>query len=100
MKMSEQALAKMNSINPDSVLSHELSAEVMESMNNYDGAVVELKKAVEMAPQKPGTHFKLGEAPRPMGCCARPVPGGTRSRPPGIVRLIEGAAFPEQSSLF
>ena len=64
MKLSEQALAKMNSIDPDSVLSHELSAEVMESMNNYDGAVVELKKAVEMDPQKPGTHFKLGEAYR------------------------------------
>ena len=34
----------------------------MEAMNNYDGAVVELKKAVEMAPQRPGTHYKLGDA--------------------------------------
>jgi tetratricopeptide (TPR) repeat protein len=31
-------------------------------MNNYDGAVVELKKAVDMAPQRPGTHYKLGDA--------------------------------------
>lgn len=62
MKLSENSLAKMNAVDPNSVLSHELSAEVMESMNNYDGALVELKKAVEMAPQRPGTHYKLGDA--------------------------------------
>jgi tetratricopeptide (TPR) repeat protein len=62
MKLSEESLAKMNVIDPDSVLSHELSAEVMESMNNYDGALVELKKAIEMAPQRLGTHYKLGDA--------------------------------------
>ena len=62
MRLSEEALAKMNAIDPNSVLSHQLSAEVMESMNNYDGAVVELKKAVDMSPRLPGNHFKLGEA--------------------------------------
>jgi len=62
MKLSEQALATMNSIDPNSVVAHELSAEMMEAMNNYDGAVVELKKAVEMAPQRAGTHYKLGDA--------------------------------------
>jgi len=62
MQMSEQALARMNAIDPNSVLAHQLSAEVMESMNNYDGAVVELKKAVDLAPQKPGNHYKLGDA--------------------------------------
>jgi len=62
MKLSEQSLAKMNSIDPNSVFAHELSAEMMAAMNNYDGAVVELKKAVEMAPQRPGTHYKLGDA--------------------------------------
>jgi tetratricopeptide (TPR) repeat protein len=62
MKLSEEALAKMNAIDPNSVLAHELSGEMMEAMNNYDGAVVELKKAVEMAPRQPGTHYKLGDA--------------------------------------
>lgn len=62
MQMSEKALAKMNAIDPDSVLSHQLSGEVMESMNNYEGAVVQLKKAVEMAPRLPGNHYKLGDA--------------------------------------
>lgn len=62
MKLSEQAMAKMNAIDPQSVLAHELSAEMMEAMNNYDGAVVELQKAVEMAPRRPGTHYKLADA--------------------------------------
>jgi tetratricopeptide (TPR) repeat protein len=62
MKLSEQDLARMNAIDPHSVLAHELSGEMMEAMNNYDGAVVELKKAVEMAPQRPGAHYKLGDA--------------------------------------
>jgi tetratricopeptide (TPR) repeat protein len=62
MKLSEHALAKMNAIDPQSVMAHELSGEMMEAMNNYDGAVVELKKAVEMAPHEPGTHYKLGDA--------------------------------------
>ncbi|MGO4881025.1 MAG: tetratricopeptide repeat protein [Bryobacteraceae bacterium] len=62
MKLSEQDLARMNAIDPNSVLSYELSAETMEAMKNYDGAVVQLKKAVEMAPRRPGTHYKLGDA--------------------------------------
>ncbi len=62
MNLSEQSLTKMNAINPNSPLSHALSAEVMESMNNYDGAVAEFKKAVDMAPHEPGMHYKLGDA--------------------------------------
>jgi tetratricopeptide (TPR) repeat protein len=62
MQLSEQALSKMNAIDPNSVLVHEMSGEIMESMKNYDGAVVEYKKAVGMSPQQPGTHYKLGNA--------------------------------------
>jgi tetratricopeptide (TPR) repeat protein len=60
MRLSEQALSKMNSINPDSELVHEMSGEIMESMKNYDGALFEYKKAADLEPQKPGIHFKLG----------------------------------------
>ena len=60
MKLSEQALTKMNAIDPNSLLVHELSGEIMESMKNYDGALVEYKKAVQMAPKQPGTHYFLG----------------------------------------
>jgi tetratricopeptide (TPR) repeat protein len=62
MKLSEQALSRLNEIDPNSVWAHEISGEVMESMKNYDGALMEYKKAVEMAPQKSGTHYLLGNA--------------------------------------
>ncbi len=61
MQLSEGALAKINELNPDSVWAHEISAELMESMKNYDGAIVEWKKAIEAAPRQPGIHFKLGD---------------------------------------
>jgi tetratricopeptide (TPR) repeat protein len=62
MKLSEQALSKLNEIDPNSVWAHEISGEIMESMKNYDGALMEYKKAVEMAPEQAGTHYLLGNA--------------------------------------
>jgi predicted Zn-dependent protease len=61
MQLSEDALGKINQIDPNSVWAHEISAELMESMKNYDGAIVEYKKAIEVAPRQPGVHFKLGD---------------------------------------
>ena len=52
----------MNEIDPESVWVHEISGEVMESMKNYEGAVLEYKKAVELAPQQAGTHYLLANA--------------------------------------
>jgi tetratricopeptide (TPR) repeat protein len=62
MKLSEQALAKLNQLDSNSVWVHEISGEIMASMKNYDGALIEFKKAVEMAPTQAGTHFELGNA--------------------------------------
>jgi tetratricopeptide (TPR) repeat protein len=62
MKLSEQALSNLNAIDPDSPYSHQISGEVMEGMKNFDGAILEYKKAVELAPQQPGTHYSLGNA--------------------------------------
>jgi len=62
MKLSEEALTKLNSLDANSVWVHEISGEVMESMKNYDGALLEYKKALEAAPQQAGTHYHLGNA--------------------------------------
>jgi tetratricopeptide (TPR) repeat protein len=62
MKLSEQALSKLNEIDSNSVWAHEISGEIMESMKNYDGALLEYKKAVEMAPDQAGTHYMLANA--------------------------------------
>jgi tetratricopeptide (TPR) repeat protein len=62
MQLSERALSQLHAIDPNSVFSHEVSGDVMASMKNYDGAIIEYKKAVEIAPSQPSTHYKLGDA--------------------------------------
>jgi tetratricopeptide (TPR) repeat protein len=62
LRMSENALKKINEIDPDSVVAHEIAGEIDESMHNYDLALVEYKKAIDMAPQQPGTHMHMGDA--------------------------------------
>ena len=62
MQLSETAFAKVDAINPNSVLSHEIRGDVMASMKNFDGALIEYKKAVDIAPHQPGTHDKLADA--------------------------------------
>jgi tetratricopeptide (TPR) repeat protein len=62
LQLSEDSLKKINEIDPDSVVSHEIAGEIDESMHNYDLALVEYKKAVDMAPQAAGTHMHMGDA--------------------------------------
>lgn len=67
LQMSEDALGKVNQIDPNSFVAHEVAGEIDESMHNYDGALVEFKKAVELAPQQAGTHLRLGNVYWVMG---------------------------------
>lgn len=60
MERSKQALARMNAIDPDSALAHQVQGEIMEGMKNYDGALVAYKKSVDRAPDRPGAHYRLG----------------------------------------
>jgi tetratricopeptide (TPR) repeat protein len=62
LQMSQDSLAKINAIDPDSVVAHEISGEIDESMHNYDLALVEYKKAVDLAPKEPGTHMHMANA--------------------------------------
>jgi tetratricopeptide (TPR) repeat protein len=62
LQLSEDALGRIRQIDPNSVTSHEVAGEIDESMHNYDGALVEYKKAVDLAPQQPGTHDHMGNA--------------------------------------
>jgi len=67
LNLSEDALGKVNQIDPNSFVAHEVAGEIDESMHNYDGALVEFKKAVELAPQQAGTHLRLGNVYWVMG---------------------------------
>ncbi len=60
LQLSETALGKIREIDPDSVTAHEVAGEIDESMHNYDGALAEYNRAVQLAPNQPGTHYRLG----------------------------------------
>jgi tetratricopeptide (TPR) repeat protein len=60
LQLSEDALGKINQIDPNSVTAHIVAGEIDESMHNYDGALVEYKKAADLAPQQAGTHEHMG----------------------------------------
>jgi tetratricopeptide (TPR) repeat protein len=62
LQMSQDSLKKINEIDPNSVVAHEITGEIDESMHNYDVALVEYKKAVDMAPQQAGTHMHMANA--------------------------------------
>jgi tetratricopeptide (TPR) repeat protein len=62
LQMSQDALGKINQIDANSVVAHEIAGEIDESMHNYDSALVEYKKGVDMAPDKPGTHMHMANA--------------------------------------
>ena len=67
LQMSEDTLGEINRIDPNSYVAHEVAGEIDEDMRNYDGALVEFKKAVDLAPQQPGTHLRLGNVYWVMG---------------------------------
>jgi tetratricopeptide (TPR) repeat protein len=60
LQLSQDALGRINQIDPNSVTAHIVAGEIDESMRNYDGALVEYKKAIDLAPQQPGTHEHMG----------------------------------------
>ena len=62
LQLSEATLSKIPAIDPNSVTAHEVTGEIDESMRNYDGALAEYSKAVQLAPNQPGTHYRLGTA--------------------------------------
>lgn len=59
MQLSQNALAKTNEIDPDSVIAHQLAGEIDESMHNYDLALAEYTKALHLAPKASGMHLRV-----------------------------------------
>jgi predicted Zn-dependent protease len=62
LQLSEDSLTRINQIDPNSVVAHEVTGEIDESMHNYDGALVEYKKAVDLAPERSSAHLHIANA--------------------------------------
>jgi tetratricopeptide (TPR) repeat protein len=62
MKAFNDTTLAMFQRSPASYRVHELSAEIFEVESRYDEAVAEYRKAIEVNPQAPDLHFRLGRA--------------------------------------
>jgi tetratricopeptide (TPR) repeat protein len=62
MKAFNDATFAMFQRTPASYRVHELSAEVFETQNRYTEAISEYRKAIELNPNAPDLHFRLGRA--------------------------------------
>ncbi len=62
MKAFNDSTLAMFQRTPASYRVHELSAEIFEVQSRYDEAVAEYQKAIDMNPQAPDLHFRLGRA--------------------------------------
>jgi tetratricopeptide (TPR) repeat protein len=62
MKAFNDATFAMFQRTPASYRVHELSAEVFEVQNRYADAIAEFRRAIELAPDAPDLHYRLGRA--------------------------------------
>lgn len=61
LQLSEQALTKVQAIDPNTSLAHQLAGEIMESMQNTPGAVAAYKQAIAASPTSPGAMEHLAD---------------------------------------
>jgi tetratricopeptide (TPR) repeat protein len=60
LKMAQGILKKLENQDPDSYLVHLIHAQMMEGMENYEGALVQYKKAAAKEPGLPYAHYNIG----------------------------------------
>jgi tetratricopeptide (TPR) repeat protein len=51
---------RLADIAPTSIWMHQAAGEANESLSNYDAALADYKKVLELAPNRPGIHYRLG----------------------------------------
>jgi len=60
MQLAQATLKQLNKEAPDSYLSNLVSGQLMTSMEDYDGALAQFKKALEKQPGFRGAHYNIG----------------------------------------
>ncbi len=60
MKLAQETLKRLEAQAPDSYLTNLVSGQLLESMENYDGALVQYSKALEKEPGFRGAHYNVG----------------------------------------
>lgn len=60
MKLAQGTLKRLEVQAPDSYLNNLVSGQLLESMENYDGALAQYTKALEKEPSFRGAHYNIG----------------------------------------
>ncbi len=60
MKLAQETLKRLEVQAPDSYLTNLVAGQALESMENYDGALVQYRKALEKEPGFSGAHYNVG----------------------------------------
>ena len=60
--LAAQALAELSQKAPDSVHVHQILGEAAMAQDDFPGAILQFRKAIEVDPKAPGIHYELGRA--------------------------------------
>jgi tetratricopeptide (TPR) repeat protein len=60
--LAAQALAALSQKAPDSVHVHQILGEAAMAQDDFPGAILQFRKAIEVDPKAPGIHYELGRA--------------------------------------
>lgn len=61
-ELAYDTMRRLTDAAPDSVWVHQASGEAHEVRGQYDLAILEYRKVLELEPSRPGVHFRLGRA--------------------------------------
>ena len=95
MKLSEQALSKLNEIDPNSVWWHEISGEVMESMKNYRAGSSERKSMME-ALNRVYRSQEQSDVPNPLSPPPRACPDDGAEGTAKAGRNLQSVTIPDE----
>ena len=59
--LAAQQLAKLAQVAPESAQMHQILAQALASQDDFQGAIAQYRKALEVDPQLPGAHFEIGQ---------------------------------------
>jgi tetratricopeptide (TPR) repeat protein len=59
--LAAQTLSKMAQVAPESPQMHQILAQAMASQDDFQGAIAQYRRALEIDPHLPGAHFEIGQ---------------------------------------
>ena len=59
--LAAQTLSRLGQVAPESPQMHQILAQAMASQDDFQGAIAQYRRALEIDPHLPGAHFEIGQ---------------------------------------